>query len=632
MISFKKYLLEYLTDDQRESYKNVNMTPKARRDTDHFFGEGNDKIHGDIKQDDKSEIHRQLENHLGRDISHEDYKRGLVKDQHGRDAKIGRMVKDENLRIQFDKDPSRKLDKSGQTSLKTTTVRGTEVAGQTNPKPNAEHPKGHAWEDISCKNIKDGINKHYLHGEIRHGTVVHFVHDHNGQEIYRATLQPHHNSKGDVAYSVDAEYGIKHPDFTKDAHRVSEDLSGPYNPGMFSKHSEVYDDNRKMVMLHPAAHNHVDDILSRGDHYENQLILKHPKLSAEHISKILDRPDFREHQTLLSHPNINSDHLHKAVVSGRLGPYSMNDVINHPKVRAETVDILADQAKQKSDSGMYRQEYRNAYHNALAKKTSTEYTNKAYLHGDSEEQSHAVRNPNIDSKILDNAVKDDDLVHHVAENPKLNHQQIHTILNHPVGWIRKTVYKHPNLKPEHIQRVLDKEDNRHHLTQIIKHPRATPANIDRALADDMHDETKEAAAMHPNASAANLHKALRPGNEYQTRNNALSNPNIRSEHLEGLASDPEYWIRSRAMEHPKLDVDAIHRIQKHPDPHVRQNVLYSPNINSDHLHTAIQDPDSGVASSALMSPRATMQHYEAGLKHHSQQVRDLAAMYIERNK
>lgn len=630
MLTFRSFLLEYLTDAQREQYKDVQMTPKARADTDHFFGVGNDKIQGEIHQDAKSEIHRQIEKHLGQDISHEDYKRGTIKDRHGRDTKIGRLIKDESLRVQFDKDLSRNLEKGGQLSLKTTTVRGTEVAGQTNPKPTATHPKGHSWEDISCKNIEDGINKHYLHGEIKHGTVVHFVHDHNGQEIYRATLQPHHNSNGDVAYSIDSEYGIKHPDFTRDAQRVADKLSGEYKPGIFSKHEEVYDDNRQRHILHPAVANHLDKVLDRGDYYETELALKHPKLSADHISMLLKKPGFAEHQTLIQHPNVNGDHIHKMVADKKLGPYTMIDALNHPKIRPETADMIADQAKSKVHNNLYGEEYLRAYHHAIATKTSPDYTNKAFHTGDSVDKIHAIRNPNIDSKTLDSAVKDEDLVDGAVKNPKLSHQQIHTILDHPVGWIRKGVYNHPNLKPDHIQRVLDKEDNRHHLTQIIRHPKATPANIDRALDDDMHDETKEAAAAHRNASAENLHKALRSGNSYETRTAALNNPNIRAEHLVPLVSDPEHWIRERALSHPKMDEGTIHKLLDHPDPEVRrETVLHATNINHDHLNKAVNDPDPGVATSAMINPRARLSHYDMGLSHPSERVRDLAKHLLQ---
>ena len=101
------------------------------------------------------------------------------------------------------------------------------MAGQTNSEPDENHPRGHSWGEISCKNVDTGLNKHYLKDEIKHGTVVVRAHDHNGQEIYRGTLKPY-NNKGSRAYSLDAEYGIKQPDFTDHAIQVAKDLSGDY--------------------------------------------------------------------------------------------------------------------------------------------------------------------------------------------------------------------------------------------------------------------------------------------------------------------------------------------------------------------------------------------------------------------
>ena len=44
------------------------------------------------------------------------------------------------------------------------------------------------------------------------------------------------------------------------------------------------------------------------------------------------------------------------------------------------------------------------------------YTNKAFNKGDRTEKIKAIKNPNIDSKILDAAIKDDDLVYDAAQN------------------------------------------------------------------------------------------------------------------------------------------------------------------------------------------------------------------------
>ncbi|NDG33379.1 hypothetical protein EB118_25395, partial [bacterium] len=192
---FKRFLnesllYEYLTDVQQKKYSKVKMTPEARSSTDHFFGVGNDHVREDIKgqdEENKSEVHKKVENHIGSPIDVDSYKKGIAKDKYGRDVKIGRVIKDEKLRNEFARDSTRAGVKSSHGHY-CTVVRGTEVAGQTNSAPNAEHPKGHSWGDESCKNVDDGSNAQYLKHEIKHGTVVVRVHDHSNKEIYRATL------------------------------------------------------------------------------------------------------------------------------------------------------------------------------------------------------------------------------------------------------------------------------------------------------------------------------------------------------------------------------------------------------------------------------------------------------------
>lgn len=290
MINFSTFLTEYLTGNQMDQYKDVHMSKNARLATDHFFGKGTDKIHGEIAGDhfhDKSEIHRTIERHLGKEIPHDDYHRGKTKDKYGREVKLGKIIKDPKLRDYLASDMTREGSKIAKSVFKTSTVRGIEVAGQTNPEPNHLHPSGHSWVK-SCKNIKTGLFKDKLHSEIKHGTVVHFVHDHDGKEIYRVTLQPHHNEAGDTIYAVDSEYGVKHPAFTKSAHNTADKLSGEYKSDVFSKNSEVYDGNGKTYILHPNS-------------------------SKEHIDKSLDQDKpFEERYAALQHRNVDQDHLEKA--------------------------------------------------------------------------------------------------------------------------------------------------------------------------------------------------------------------------------------------------------------------------------------------------------------------------------
>ena len=77
-------LLEYLTPEQRQKFAGIRPTAKVNKITDHFFGVGNDKIERELTPDehdattteDKSEVHKKIEDHLGQKIPKEDYNAG----------------------------------------------------------------------------------------------------------------------------------------------------------------------------------------------------------------------------------------------------------------------------------------------------------------------------------------------------------------------------------------------------------------------------------------------------------------------------------------------------------------------------------------------------------------------------
>lgn len=246
MKSFKSFLLEYLTDEQRKSFAHIKMTDEARKATDHFFGVGNDEVEHPINfSGSKSHTHRQIETHIGKKLSPEEYRGGYVADKFGRKTKIGKMIYDKALRDDYANDPSRK----GINNEKYTAriVRGTEVAGQTNPTPNKEHPYGHEWSSYSCKDVEacNGENSHMLPREIKHGTVVMFVKDHTGKEVSRFTLQPYHaeSGSGNIAYGINGVYGKEHPSFYEHANKIANALSPKYEKGLFRINPYVFNNN-----------------------------------------------------------------------------------------------------------------------------------------------------------------------------------------------------------------------------------------------------------------------------------------------------------------------------------------------------------------------------------------------------
>jgi len=437
-------ILEYLTDTQRSKYSKIEMTPKARSSTDHFFGVGNDHVREEIKgqdEENKSEVHKKVEQHIGTNIDTESYKKGVIKDKYGRDARIGRTIKDEKLRTDFANDSTRAGVKSSHGHY-ATIVRGSEVAGQTNSEPDKNHPKGHSWAGESCKNVVDGSNKKYLTPEIKHGTVVVRVHDHTDKEIYRATLQPHHNDEGHTLYHLNSEYGIKHSNFTKHANDVASRLSGKHKGGsiLYKINSKVYNDTDESAQPHPnVTKEDLDSAMKSSDRNSRQFALQHPKATKEHLDLGIRDKAENVRETVVEHPKATKEHLD-------LGMKDKSDfvrlaAVNHPNATKEHLDL-----------GM---------------KDKSQYVRQA-----------VVRHPNAAKEHLDLGMKD--------TSPH----------------VRESVLIHPNATKEHLD--LGMKDERDFVRQaVVKHPNATKEHLDLGMKDQT-DFVRESAVNHPNATKEHL--------------------------------------------------------------------------------------------------------------------------------
>ena len=252
--TFKQFLIEYINPGlQTARFNGVTMSHKAKKQTDRVFGNKNKIIEPVLLHTGKkSDIHIEVEKHIGKDIPIGEYMKGQTPDEYGRPTKIGKSLKyNDPLMRKFANDPTRtgaKQEDPHHVSI----VRGLEVAGQTNSEPSECNPNGHSWKNESCKNIVDGSNRGYLVHEIKHGTVVVFGHDHKGKEIYRATLHPHYNKEGKTAYAIDSEYGITHPAFTAHAHDVARRLSDEHSGSpIYSINPHVYNNSRNPITTNP---------------------------------------------------------------------------------------------------------------------------------------------------------------------------------------------------------------------------------------------------------------------------------------------------------------------------------------------------------------------------------------------
>ena len=583
MLRFRQFLKEYLTGEQRSRYANIKMSDEARQATDHFFGTGNDHVREELKgfEPDKSEIHQKIEQHLGKAITVKDYKDGVTQDKYGRTVKIGKAISDPKLRDEFNRDNTRAGVKKA-VSHYVTVVRGTEVAGQTNSATDPAHPKGHSWGEQSCKNVDTGSNRHYLEREIRHGTVVMRVHDHNDQEIYRATLHPHHNEHGDTAYRVESEYGIKHPAFTAHAHDVAARLSGEFKPGTFKKHPEVYDDSGKSTMIHPAAS--AEDL--------HNIIKTHP----------------RDLSDVLNHRNTDSTHVERVLQdpSFHKDTYALFDAIGSRAVSKDQIDRVF---KKDSRYAFNRDDDRNA---------------DMRLHILNHIKDSRVSPEHIESTITHPYGVS--WMEAAMSHPSATHDQISRGLNHSNEHVNMAAATNPNLSSKHVDDVLDDPSKSKALKKrVLVHPTAvTATHIDKVLKipypeDHMERASVESlkyyAASHPKLTAGHIKDILDNEPEHHVRAAAVQHDNMPSALMDKALDDPSYDVRRAAIRHPTaVESRHIDKALGDEDYRVREMAITHPDaVEPHHIDRALNDSFWRVRHLALSHPKATADHLIKGL-------------------
>ena len=419
MIRFKNFIKEELNAKEKAEVAKWPRDPKALEATDHYFGKGNDEKHEELSGTvDKSEVHKAIERHLGKEIEPDDYKAGVTDDKYGRKTKIGGMLTkskaDPKLINNFANDSTRQgKNQKGLTVKVTRSPAG--VAGQTS--------HGQDWEDQSCKNFNTGSYRHYLKGEVKHGTVVAYLHNHKGEEIARATLQPHTNDEGHTAYAVDSHYGLDHAGFKKHAEDLAKRLSGEHKKGdsiVYKKHPEVYDDNDQSNILHPnASKEYIDHALDDEREDIRMAAISHPNATSEHIDKALNDKSENVRHVAARNKNATSEQIDKALNDD--APYARQGAVNNPNASKEHLDKAI-------TDGEHHIRYMAANHpNA----TPEHKAKSAQYEEDVKKRIAIASHPNASEKDLDNALKDKDVEVRkaVANHPNATLEQYKTAVN-----------------------------------------------------------------------------------------------------------------------------------------------------------------------------------------------------------
>ncbi len=493
MLRFKHFLIEKLTSDQEREVSNWRRDPEAIKHTDHYFGVGNDEINEPLSggHSEKSEPHKAVERHLGQEIDIDSYKKGLTKDQYGRDVKIGSLLSKskapQKLINDFANDSTRQLKKAeGLTVRVTRSPAG--VAGQTS--------RGQSWENQSCKNYETGSNKDFLKDEVKHGSVVAYLMHPNGTELARATLHPHYNDEGHVAYDMNSYYGVEHNDFMNHVHDLSTKLSQEHKGGsiLYDIHPDVYNDRSTQRMLHPTTSSEtIDGLLDHRDSVIRKDVVRSRLLSSTQISKALQDKEQGVRASAIRNENANEEHISQA----------LDDKSN--RVRASAI----------------RNENANADHITKALDDTDEYVRVFAL-------EHKKVNIGHITKALDD--EDPDIRRLAISHPKVNADHITKALNDKDYNVRMSAIsiQHQKLNADHLSQALDDESPKLRL-RVMLNPKIDETHITKAL-QDSDKYVRESAIYHPKATVEHLKYAVdndtHKNNVYAARHTLKTKHNI----------------------------------------------------------------------------------------------------------
>lgn len=308
---FKHFLAlkEELYPEEKQKVALWQRDPNALFHTDHYFGKGNDEITEPLKDSmNKSEIHKRIERHLGQEIPIDHYKSGKTKDKYNREVKIGSLLNKQKAPLDlihsFSNDTTRQGKKF--TGLTVKTTRSAEgVAGQTS--------HNQPWENESCKNFNNGKMNHHLPGEVEHGTVVAYLHDHKGKEISRITMQPYIGKHGNRVYHIDSHYGINHEGFHDHVKEIAKKLSSDrVETTKYDVHPKVYLDSGDEEVFHPNLnHDQIHHIIRHGSVSDKMTISDHDNIDSSHIDKLLDDNSPLVKYNLGRNNKLQSSHIEK---------------------------------------------------------------------------------------------------------------------------------------------------------------------------------------------------------------------------------------------------------------------------------------------------------------------------------
>ena len=600
MKSFKYFINEVLDPEQEKEVAGWSKrTLKATKATDPFFGKGVEDKHEPLANtQDKSEIHQKIEKHLGKTITPEEYKTGKMNDVFGRQVRIGAVLGKSKVPSElargFENDTTRQS--KSQSGLTVRTTRSPSgVAGQTSG--------NQSWEQESCKNIDSGCNRHYLPAEVKHGTVVSYLHDPEGKELARTTFQPFHNKEGHTLYKQDSYYGVKHAGFMAHNKKTEEALTGEHKGGsiMYNINKNVYNNAADASMVHPkATEADVNKEIETNGIHDVAMNAKEPR-----IQKIV-----------LAHPAMTTNGL-AYMTRNTTNPETHKAILNHPKIVSP---ILESMARNTTNPDVHKAILNHPLNNPTVMNT----------------MGASATNPETHKAIMNHPLVDDDILNNIAR--KTIHPEIHkAILNHPLVRdsvllgtnalrilnniadtstdenIQREILKHPSVNSGTLSQMANNTTNPEIHKAILNHPKATVDQYYNQTGDVLqaishHTDNKDvemAIANHPNATT-NVLSALASNSSHPEVHNALvNNPKIDDYGLGKLADKPDTEVARKAMNHPNAESWALKSVAHH-HPELHGELLQHPKTGVGTLNAIVShpNPNKGIITAALNHPAA----------------------------
>ncbi|AXG66905.1 hypothetical protein HOU08_gp179 [Dickeya phage vB_DsoM_JA29] len=180
----------------------------------------------------------------------EDYLSGTVKDKHNRILRLGKVLKDPELKKIFETDPSRK-------ALVEVTRGKKSICLSMHPYDVAGMSTGRGW--TSCMNLDDGINKQFVRDDIKQHTLIAYLVDTTDRDIKRPLSRVlikrfySEQSKDKFIYHVERVYPAPNMPFIESVQtfvdqKINKELLGGESlEYRYRIHEDLYSDTRESI-------------------------------------------------------------------------------------------------------------------------------------------------------------------------------------------------------------------------------------------------------------------------------------------------------------------------------------------------------------------------------------------------